>query len=134
MFERYNDEARQVIVRAQEEARALRHHYVGAEHLLLALTRNDSTPSIAARTLAAIDVTRDGVLSLLAAGDGENGNWHLPFTPQAKEVLDAAWHAAGTDQITAEHFLLALACQTEGAAGRALRTHANTIRQELAAA
>lgn len=134
MFERYNEPACQVIVGAQEEARALNHHYVGAEHLLLALTEGGSTSSLAARTLAAISVTRDSVLALVTPGAGETGDWHLPFTPQAKEVLDAAWNEAGSDQISAEHFLMALALQTEGIAGRILRTHAATIRQELAAA
>jgi ATP-dependent Clp protease ATP-binding subunit ClpC len=109
--------------------RALEHDYVGAEHLLLALTRGDSTASVAARTLAAISITRDGVLSLLTPGDGGAGNWHLPFTPQAKDVLDAAWHDAGNDQISAEHFLLALAGRSDAAACQVLHAHDALIRQ-----
>jgi ATP-dependent Clp protease ATP-binding subunit ClpA len=38
MFERFTDGARQVVVRAQEEARRLGHNYIGCEHLLLAAT------------------------------------------------------------------------------------------------
>lgn len=132
MFERLNDQARQLIVRAQEEARALKHHYVGAEHLLLALTRDDSS-SVAARTLAAIDVTRERVLALVAAAAGEPGDWRLPFTPQAREVLDTACYEAGNEQISAEHFLLALAPQTDGA-GRTLHSYTAAIRRELAGA
>jgi ATP-dependent Clp protease ATP-binding subunit ClpC len=37
MFERFTDRSRRVVVLAQEEARALNHHYVGTEHLLLGL-------------------------------------------------------------------------------------------------
>lgn len=46
MFERFTPDARQVVVLAQEEARALRHGHIGTEHLLLALLRLD-TPTTA---------------------------------------------------------------------------------------
>ena len=37
MFERFTSDARAVVVGAQQEARALGHHWIGAEHLLLAV-------------------------------------------------------------------------------------------------
>ena len=37
MFERFTEEARQVVVRAQEEARRLHSHHIGTEHLVLGL-------------------------------------------------------------------------------------------------
>lgn len=37
MFERFTDDARRVVKRAQEEARELRHAQIGTEHLLLGL-------------------------------------------------------------------------------------------------
>src|SRR3954452_9603479 len=40
MFERFTEEARQVLVLAQEEARTLSHDYIGAEHFLLGLLRS----------------------------------------------------------------------------------------------
>ena len=36
MFERFTDDARHVVVRAQQDARRLGHNYIGCEHLLLA--------------------------------------------------------------------------------------------------
>ena len=39
MFERFTDEARRVLVLAQEEARLLNHNFIGSEHLLLGLLR-----------------------------------------------------------------------------------------------
>jgi ATP-dependent Clp protease ATP-binding subunit ClpC len=39
VFQRFTDRARRVVVLAQEEARLLRHQYVGTEHLLLAPLR-----------------------------------------------------------------------------------------------
>src|SRR6266542_4361876 len=50
MFERFPDRARQVVVRAQEEARSLQHGYLGTEHLLLGLGADDT--GLAARVLA----------------------------------------------------------------------------------
>ena len=37
MFERFTDRARRVVVLAQDEARGLKHNYIGTEHLLLGL-------------------------------------------------------------------------------------------------
>jgi ATP-dependent Clp protease ATP-binding subunit ClpA len=41
VFERFTKQARQVVVLAQEEARQLRHNWIGTEHLLLGLLRDD---------------------------------------------------------------------------------------------
>lgn len=42
MFERFTHEAREIVKKAQEEARHLGHNYLGTEHLLLALTTDAS--------------------------------------------------------------------------------------------
>ncbi|MPZ60290.1 MAG: Clp protease [Propionibacteriales bacterium] len=54
MFERFTREAREVAVRAQTEARALGHNYVGAEHLFLAALTQPDAPGVTA-------VTRRGI-------------------------------------------------------------------------
>ncbi len=41
MFERFTERARQVVVLAQEEARILKHNYIGTEHILLGLLREE---------------------------------------------------------------------------------------------
>ncbi|MEU8799814.1 Clp protease N-terminal domain-containing protein [Spirillospora sp. NPDC048819] len=41
MFERFTHDARQVVTGAQEQARALKHHHIGTEHLLLSLLDGD---------------------------------------------------------------------------------------------
>ena len=48
MFERFTERARQVVVLAQDEARALKHNYIGTEHLLLGLLGEEE--GIGART------------------------------------------------------------------------------------
>ena len=55
MFERFTERARQVVVLAQDEARALGHDYIGTEHLLLGLLRE--ADGLGARTLNSLGVT-----------------------------------------------------------------------------
>ena len=55
MFERFTERARQVVVLAQDEARTLNHNYIGTEHLLLGLLREEE--GLAARVLGSYDVT-----------------------------------------------------------------------------
>jgi ATP-dependent Clp protease ATP-binding subunit ClpA len=69
MFERFSDEARAVVVGAQTEARSLGHHWIGTEHLLLAILADPATPVAAAlgRLGVTHDAVRDQVASLLGA-------------------------------------------------------------------
>jgi ATP-dependent Clp protease ATP-binding subunit ClpC len=142
MFDRFNDQARRVVILAQEEARMLNHHYVGTEHILLALTRGVERPDcqvLAARILGSRNVHRDEVRDLIlgAVGQGsQDFDGHIPFTPLAKQSLDIAWREAnnlGSSTISAEHLLLGLAGQTEGVAITALNTlsDAALIREEV---
>jgi ATP-dependent Clp protease ATP-binding subunit ClpA len=47
MFERFTEDARQVVVRAQEEARAMHSGHLGTEHLLLGLVDRHGSPTAA---------------------------------------------------------------------------------------
>ena len=53
MFERFTERARQVVVLAQDEARALKHNYIGTEHILLGLVRENG--GVGARILLEFD-------------------------------------------------------------------------------
>ena len=57
MFERFTQEARQAVTLAQEEARHLRHNYIGTEHLLLGLL--DQSDTVACRTLSRLGLPRE---------------------------------------------------------------------------
>jgi ATP-dependent Clp protease ATP-binding subunit ClpC len=123
MFERFTERARQVVVLAQEEARRLRHNYIGTEHLLLGLVREDGA---AARALAEFDVTfeevQDQVARIIGQGD-EVTTGRIPFTPRAKKVLELSLREAldnGDNCIRPEHILLGLLREGEGVAARIL--------------
>jgi ATP-dependent Clp protease ATP-binding subunit ClpA len=58
MFERFTHDARGAVAQAQEHARRLGHHYIGCEHLLLAVASADAPASAAVREHG---VTPEGV-------------------------------------------------------------------------
>src|SRR5438309_1310932 len=138
MFERFTERARQVVVLAQEEARALGHNYIGTEHVLLGLMREEQ--GIGARALDALGVTledvRDQVMRIVGEGD-EAGTGQIPFTPRAKKVLELSLREAltlGHNYIGTEHILLGLVRENEGVAARILLdfgADADKVRSEV---
>jgi ATP-dependent Clp protease ATP-binding subunit ClpC len=73
VFERFTEPARQVVVLGQDEARRLGHGYIGTEHLLLGLLREQD--GLAARVLASLGVRLDDVRAQVAriVGLGDPG-------------------------------------------------------------
>ncbi|HEV2858990.1 MAG TPA: Clp protease N-terminal domain-containing protein, partial [Solirubrobacterales bacterium] len=124
MFERFTERARQVVVLAQEEARTLKHNYIGTEHILLGLLREEE--GLAARVLESLDITVERVRSQVVriVGSGEEvTSGQIPFTPRAKKVLELALREAlslGHNYIGTEHILLGLVRENEGVAARIL--------------
>jgi hypothetical protein len=124
MFERFTERARQVVVLAQDEARALKHNYIGTEHILLGLLREEE--GLAARVLESLDITVEEVRAQVAriVGQGDEvTTGQIPFTPRAKKVLELALREAlslGHNYIGTEHILLGLVRENEGVAARIL--------------
>jgi ATP-dependent Clp protease ATP-binding subunit ClpC len=124
MFERFTERARKVVVLAQEEARHFNHNYIGTEHLLLGLLREDE--GVAARALGSLNITLDEVREQVESivGYGEEGTGgQAPFTPRSKKVLELALREAlqlGHNYIGTEHILLGLVRESEGVAARVL--------------
>ena len=124
MFERFTERARQVVVLAQDEARALKHNYIGTEHLLLGLLRDPE--SVAGEVLSSLGVrleeVRGQVARLVGQGD-EAAVGQIPFTPRGKKVLELSLREALSlrhEYIGPEHILLGLARENEGVAARIL--------------
>lgn len=125
MFERFTEEARGVVVLAQEETRTLRHNYIGTEHLLLGLLRQEEE-NAAWRPLQSLGVTlqatRESVTRLVGPAE-ELTSGQVPFTPRAKKVLELSLREAlslGHNWIGTEHILLGMARENEGVAARIL--------------
>jgi ATP-dependent Clp protease ATP-binding subunit ClpC len=124
VFERFTSAAREAVVLAQDEARELRHNYLGTEHLLLGLLRQEE--GLAAQVLASLEITIEEVRAKVVGIVGEGYEvtaGEIPFTPRAKKVLDLALREArqlADGNIGTEHILLALVLETEGVAARIL--------------
>jgi ATP-dependent Clp protease ATP-binding subunit ClpA len=127
VFKRFTERTRQVVVLAQEEARALGHEYLGTEHILLGLLRDEE--GVAGRILAQLGVTADEVRAEVSqsVGPGKGGaaTGQIPFTPRAKKVLELALREAlslGHNFIGTEHVLLGLVHENDGVAARILES------------
>jgi ATP-dependent Clp protease ATP-binding subunit ClpC len=123
MFERFTEQARQVVVFAQEDARTLRHNYIGTKHLLLGLLREGGA---GARALEPFGVTHEDVQAQVSRiiGQGEAvTTGQIPFTPRAKKVLELSLREAlnnNYDYIGPEHVLLGLLREGDGVGARIL--------------
>jgi DNA-binding MarR family transcriptional regulator len=125
MLERFSERARQVVVLAQEEARELGHDYIGTEHLLIALLREEVGVPLSA--LASVGLTADearaAVIGVVGRGEGPSPQ-QVPFTQRATGVLQLSVREAlsmGRAAVETEHLLVALIDEGEGTAGRILR-------------
>jgi len=131
MFERFTNHARHVVVLAQEEARQLRHNYIGTEHILLGLLGEPT--GVAFRVLDGHGMTLEGVrqevTDVVGLGKKEPGK-HIPFTPRAKKTLELSLRDAVAlrhDFIGTEHILLGLIREGDGLAAQIMRNHADLL-------
>ena len=109
---------------AQEEARGLKHNYIGTEHILLGLVREER--GIAARVLESsgviVERVREQVLRIVGPGQ-ELSAGQIPFTPRAKKVWELALREAlelSHNYIGTEQILLGLLRVNESVAFRVL--------------
>jgi ATP-dependent Clp protease ATP-binding subunit ClpC len=132
-FGRFTERARKVLSLAQEEAQRLQHNYIGTEHLLLGLVREDE--GVAAKVLSNLGVelnkVRDAVESIIGRGDrvvlGEIG-----LTPRAKKVIELAVDEArrlNHHYIGTEHLLLGLIREGQGIGAGVLESFGLSLQE-----
>ena len=133
MFERFTDRARRVVVLAQDEARGLKHNYIGTEHLLLGLISEGE--GVAAKALETMEIKGEAVRASVIEiiGEGEKPvEGHIPFTPRAKRVFELSLREAlqlGHNYIGTEHLLLGLLKEGEGVAAQVLTKQGADLAQ-----
>ncbi len=125
MFDKFTDRARKIIALAQKEAERFHHDYIGTEHLLLGLVKEGSGVAVTALNNLSVDVekVRREVEKLVVVADKEAPSGPLPFTPQAKRVLELASEEAralGHPYIGTEHILLGLLSEQDSVAAQVL--------------
>jgi ATP-dependent Clp protease ATP-binding subunit ClpC len=130
-FEKFSERARRVLTIAQEEARNLNHSYIGTEHILLGLVREEE--GVAARVLTNLGVglgkVRSAVEFIIGRGD-KPGSGETGLTPRAKKVIELSIDEArqlGHNYIGTEHLLLGLLREGEGVAFSVLDSFGITL-------
>ncbi len=121
MFERFTERARKVLGFAEEAAREMDHNYVGTEHILLGLIKEEQ--GIAGAVLQekglSYDKVQDKVKEIVGEGERKQGSGSqaIGLTPRTKKVLNLSMDEArrlGHNYIGTEHLLLGLIREGEG--------------------
>ncbi|MFQ5408416.1 MAG: ATP-dependent Clp protease ATP-binding subunit, partial [Anaerolineales bacterium] len=124
-MERFTQRARRVLGMAQEEADNLRQPYIGTEHLLLGLAREEG--GVAGHVLRDLGVDHarlQDIIESISVGSQRVSGSKTDLAPATKQVLKLAVDEArrlGHHYIGTEHLLLGLVRQNEGIAVDVLR-------------
>ena len=135
-FEKFTERARRVLTLAQEEAQHFSHSYIGTEHILLGLVREEE--GVAARVLTNLGVVLTKVRSAVEfiIGRGEkSSSGEVGLSPRAKRVIELAIDEArqlGHNYIGTEHLLLGLLREGEGIAASVLDSFGITLERARA--
>ena len=125
MFGRFTERARRVLSLAEQEAKKLKHNYVGTEHILIGLVKEGQ--GIAAKALKDSGINEKKVIEkvqeMIGKGKQSPDN-SIGLTPRSKKVLNLSMDEArrlGHNYIGTEHLLLGLMREGEGVAVRILQ-------------
>jgi len=128
MKENFSKRVQNIMKYAKEEAIRLGHSYVGSEHLLLGLLREDSGLGSKIFDIYDCDIEdiRAMVEDMIKTSGGTMTLGHLPLTRRAERILRNAFNEASAIGVTIaddEHLLLAILKETEGIAYEVLNAH-----------
>jgi ATP-dependent Clp protease ATP-binding subunit ClpC len=133
-FDKFTERARRVLRLAQEEAQRFQHNYIGTEHLLLGLVREDE--GVAAKVLHDLGVdlqkVRSSVEDIIVGRGGRIVLGEIGLTPRAKQVIELAVDEArrmNHHYIGTEHLLLGLVREGEGIAAGVLKSQGVTLEK-----
>jgi ATP-dependent Clp protease ATP-binding subunit ClpC len=132
-FEKFSERARRVLTLAQEEAQHFNHTYIGTEHILLGLLREDE--GVGAKVLANLGVglnkARSAVEFIIGRGE-KPSTGEIGLTPRAKRIIELAIDEArhlGHNYIGTEHLLLGLLREGGGVASDVLDSFGVTLER-----
>lgn len=119
MFWNYSEEARKILMQAKKEMKELKHPYVGSEHLMLAILKNDNTISRYLKNCNLdYQIFKKEIIQIIGIGK-EESSWFL-YTPLLKKVIENATLDAKekNEDIGVEHLFSSLLEEGEGVAIR----------------
>ena len=133
MTNRFTESAQNALNSALEAAREFGHSYIGSEHLLIGLLREED--SIAAKVLGERSVTERKVSEIVESISGKGGQSNVgaqDMTPRTKRIIETSSYMAlrsGQNYIGTEHILLALLSESDCVAVRILSSLGCNIRE-----
>jgi ATP-dependent Clp protease ATP-binding subunit ClpC len=132
-FAIYNDYARRVLTLAQEESMRMNHSYIGSEHILLGLIRDEGRAGQILHELNVIlSETRSTIERTIGRGEPLESGTIITLTPRAKKILNLTSEEARNrnhDYIGSEHLLVALLVEGEGIGDGILQGKNITLEQ-----
>lgn len=138
-FDKFSEHARRVLTLAQEEAQRFNHSYIGTEHILLGLVREEE--GIAAKVLTNMRVSLPRIRQAVeyTINEEERPTTSSPgLTGRAKKVIELAIDEArqmSHNYIGTEHLLLGILREGGGVAARVLKNlevNQERVRAEIA--
>lgn len=130
-FERFTERAKKVLTMAQEEAERARHNYIGTEHLLLGLLREQD--GVAAKALGNLGISLDEVRVRIEAVLGRSERiliQQIIPTSRVKKVIELSFEEAtrmGHRYVGTEHLLIGILIEGEGIAAHVLNEMGATL-------
>jgi ATP-dependent Clp protease ATP-binding subunit ClpC len=132
-FEKFSERARRVLTLAQEEAQSLNHSYIGTEHILLGLVREEEGAAAKVLTNLGVGLAKVRTSVEFVIGHGEKmSSGETGLTPRARRVIELAIDEArrlGHGYIGTEHLLLGLLREGEGVAAGVLDSFGITLER-----
>ncbi len=134
MYERFLDRAKKVMQTANQEAQRFNHEYIGTEHILLGLAKDEDCVAmkVLKRLGISAKVLRREVEKLVQSGSEMITMGRLPQTPRAKKVIEYAMEEARNlnhNYVSTEHLLLGMMREDKCVAAQALMKLGLTIEK-----
>ena len=125
-YNKLTERAQVVILEAENESEKFKHGYVGTEHILLGILKEDG---YSAKLLKKHGVVSENITTMiqryLGYGDIKKSDDNILLTPRTKRLVDESFAAAkklNHKYVSPEHILLALLNQEEGMAYTILKS------------
>ena len=134
MQPQFTDKAKAALMLAERAARSLRQSYVGSEHILLGLLRENTGVAATVLQNNGVDITqlKEMIKELIVPESSVLLAEHDGYSPRAQRILDEAHRQAErfrSDRTGTEHILLALLKEGENVAVRLLTTMGISIQK-----
>jgi ATP-dependent Clp protease ATP-binding subunit ClpA len=134
----FTERVRRVLAASREESTRLHHEYVGTEHILLGIARENDGVAIA--VLDTLGVRGDAIVAKLESTlkPGPSSRYigpDLPYTSRAKKVLELSMSEARSlhhSYVGTEHLLLGVIAEQKGIAAQVLSDFGVTLEKARA--